>query len=126
MEFVATNNAPAAIGPYSQAVKTGNMLFLSGQLGVEPATKKLAGETIESQTTQAFRNIAAVLAAAGTGLSSVVKTTVFLKSMDDFAKMNVQYESNFGSLQPVFLTTPFHHVTFAMETAPASEPSRPS
>jgi 2-iminobutanoate/2-iminopropanoate deaminase len=100
MEFVATNNAPAAIGPYSQAVKTGNMLFLSGQLGVEPATKKLAGETIESQTTQAFRNIAAVLAAAGTGLSSVVKTTVFLKSMDDFAKMNVQYESNFGSHKP--------------------------
>ena len=100
MEFVATKNAPAAIGPYSQAVKTGNMLFLSGQLGVDPATKKLAGETIEIQTNQAFKNIAAVLAAAGSGLSSVVKTTVFLKSMDDFAKMNGQYESNFGSHRP--------------------------
>ena len=100
MEFFATKNAPAAIGPYSQAVKTGNMLFLSGQLGVDPATKKLAGETIEIQTNQAFKNIAAVLAAAGSGLSSVVKTTVFLKSMDDFAKMNGQYESNFGSHKP--------------------------
>ena len=100
MEFVATNNAPAAIGPYSQAVKTGNLLFLSGQLGVDPATKKLAGETIEIQTNQAFKNIAAVLAAAGSGLSSVVKTTVFLKFMEDFAKMNGQYESNFGSHRP--------------------------
>ena len=100
MKIVATNDAPAAIGPYSQAVKTENLVFLSGQLGVVPATKKLAGETIESQTTQVFKNIAAVLAAAGTGLSSVVKTTVFLKSMDDFAKMNALYESNFGSHKP--------------------------
>ncbi len=100
MDVIATNNAPAAIGPYAQAIKTGNLVFLSGQLGVDPATKKLAGETIESQTSQAFKNIAAVLAAAGTGLSSVVKTTVFLKSMDDFAKMNALYESNFGSHKP--------------------------
>lgn len=100
MDIISTNNAPAAIGPYSQAVKTGNLVFLSGQLGVDPATKKLAGETIEIQTNQVFRNITAVLAVAGTGLSSVVKTSVFLKSMDDFAKMNGIYESNFGSHKP--------------------------
>ena len=100
MKIIAINDAPAAIGPYSQAVKTANFVFLSGQLGVDPANKKLAGETIESQTNQVFRNITAVLAAAGPGLSSVVKTTVFLKSMDDFAKMNGLYESNFGSHKP--------------------------
>ena len=100
MDIISTNNAPAAIGPYSQAVKTGDMVFLSGQLGVDPATKKLAGETIETQTTQVFKNISAVLAAARTGLYSVVKVTVFLKSMDDFAKMNALYESNFGSHKP--------------------------
>ncbi len=100
MNIVSTNNAPAAIGPYSQAVKTENLVFLSGQLGVDPATKKLAGETIETQTTQVFKNISAVLAAAGTSLSSVVKTTVFLKSMDDFTKMNGIYESNFSSHKP--------------------------
>ncbi len=100
MKIVSTNDAPAAIGPYSQAVKTGNLVFLSGQLGVDPSTKKLAGETIEIQTSQVFKNIAAVLAAAGAGLSSVVKTTVFLKSMDDFTKMNGIYESNFGPHKP--------------------------
>ena len=100
MKIIVTNNAPAAIGPYSQAVKTNNLVFLSGQLGVNPATKKLAGETIESQTNQVFKNISAVLAAAGTDLSSVVKTTVFLKSMEDFPKMNELYESNFGSHKP--------------------------
>ena len=100
MNIVSTHNAPAAIGPDSQAVKTENLVFLSGQLGVDPATKKLAGETIETQTTQVFKNISAVLAAAGTSLSSVVKTTVFLKSMDDFTKMNGIYESNFSSHKP--------------------------
>ena len=97
MNIVATNNAPAAIGPYSQAVKTDNMVFLSGQLGVNPATRKLVDETIEKQTNQVFKNISAILAAAGTDLSAVVKTTVFLKSMDDFSTMNELYEANFGS-----------------------------
>ncbi len=100
MNIVATNNAPAAIGPYSQAVKTDNMVFLSGQLGVNHATKKLVDETIENQTNQVFKNISAVLAAAGTDLSAVVKTTVFLKSMNDFSKMNELYEANFGSHKP--------------------------
>lgn len=100
MNIVATNNAPAAIGPYSQAIKTTNLIFLSGQLGVDPATKNLVGETVESQTNQIFKNIIAVLVAAGTDLYSVVKTTVFLKSMDDFTKMNSLYEANFGSHKP--------------------------
>ena len=100
MNIVTTNNAPAAIGPYSQAIKTANLIFLSGQLGVDPATKKLAGDTIESQTNQVFKNITAVLAAAGVDLSAIVKTTVFLKSMEDFTKMNGLYELNFGSHKP--------------------------
>lgn len=100
MDIIATDNAPAAIGPYSQAIKTGNFCFLSGQLGVDPNTKKLAGTTIESQTNQVFKNIAAVLAAAGTNLSSVVKTTVFMKNLDDFTEMNALYEANFGSHKP--------------------------
>jgi 2-iminobutanoate/2-iminopropanoate deaminase len=100
MKIIATSSAPAAIGPYSQAIKTGNMIFMSGQLGVDPVTKKLAGETVELQARQVFKNITAVLSAAGADLSSVVKTTVFLKSMDDFAKMNEIYESNFGTHKP--------------------------
>jgi len=100
MNIVTTKNAPAAIGPYSQAVKTANLVFLSGQLGVDPTTKKLAGETIEIQTNQVFKNMSVVLDASGTDLSSVVKTTVFLKSLDDFAKMNELYEANFGLHKP--------------------------
>lgn len=100
MKIIATSSAPAAIGPYSQAIKTTNLVFLSGQLGVDPVTKKLAGETVEIQARQVFKNITAVLGAAGADLSSVVKTTVFLKSMDDFTKMNEIYESNFGSHKP--------------------------
>ena len=100
MNIITTKNAPAAIGPYSQAVKTANLVFLSGQLGVDPATKKLAGETIEIQTNQVFKNMSVVLDASGTDLSSVVKTTVFLKNLDDFAKMNEFYEANFGLHKP--------------------------
>lgn len=100
MKVIATSNAPAAIGPYSQAIKTDSFVFCSGQLGLDPATKKLAGDTIESQTEQVFRNITAVLNAAGSDLSHVVKTTVFLKTMDDFPKMNALYEKAFGSHKP--------------------------
>ncbi len=100
MNIVTTSNAPAAVGPYSQAVKTANLVFLSGQLGMDPSTGKLAGKMIESQVNQIFFNIIAVLSAAGTDLSSVVKTTVFLKNMDDFAKMNELYRSNFGLHKP--------------------------
>jgi 2-iminobutanoate/2-iminopropanoate deaminase len=100
MKVIATAEAPAAIGPYSQAIKADSFVFCSGQLGLDPATKKLAGDTIESQTEQVFKNITAVLSAAGSDLSHVVKTTVFLKTMDDFPKMNALYEKAFGSHKP--------------------------
>jgi len=81
MEAVSTENAPAAIGPYSQGIKTGNMLFSSGQIGLDPATESLAGNDISSQTEQIFKNLKAILEEAGLSLLNVVKTTVFLRDM---------------------------------------------
>src|SRR5690242_21722059 len=81
---ISTTNAPAAIGPYSQAVRVGDMLFASGQVGLDPATGQVVAGGIVEQTRRAFENIKAVLAAAGSDLSQVVKTTVFLKNMGDF------------------------------------------
>jgi 2-iminobutanoate/2-iminopropanoate deaminase len=88
---VSTSGAPAAIGPYSQAVRLGNLIFASGQIALDPATGQLVPGGIEEQTVQVFRNITAVLAAAGTDLTRVVKTLVFLKNMPDFAAMNAVY-----------------------------------
>lgn len=90
---ISTTNAPAAIGPYSQAVRVGDMLFASGQVGLDPATGQVAAGGVVEQTRRAFENIKAVLAAAGADLSQVVKTTVFLKNMSDFAAMNEVYAS---------------------------------
>ena len=90
---VATNDAPAAIGPYSQAVRVGDTLFASGQVGLDPATGQLVPGGITEQTTRVLENVKAVLAEAGLDLMHVVKTTVFLKSMGDFAAMNAVYES---------------------------------
>lgn len=90
---ISTTNAPAAIGPYSQAVRIGDMLFASGQVGLDPATGQVVAGGIVEQTRRAFENIKAVLAAAGSDLSQVVKTTVFLKNMGDFAAMNEVYAS---------------------------------
>ena len=78
MEIITSDKAPAAIGPYSQAVKTDNFLFCSGQVGIDPATKGLAGDDIEMQTLQVFKNIKEVLKASGLDLTNMVKTTVFL------------------------------------------------
>lgn len=100
MDFVNTNNAPAAIGPYSQAVSVGNFVFCSGQTPLNPATMKIVGDDVATQTRQVFKNIEAVLSAAGLSLAHVVKTTVFLKSMDDFKAMNAVYESAFGDHKP--------------------------
>ena len=94
-QIIATNNAPAAIGPYSQAVRVGDFIFLSGQLGVDPATGDFAEGGVEAQTRQAFENIKAVLAEAGLTMDAVVKTTVFLQDMNDFAAMNGVYASYF-------------------------------
>lgn len=88
---VSTKEAPAAIGPYSQAVRVGEFVFTSGQLGLDPATGALVAGGIQAQTTRVLENLKAVLAAAGLEMAQVVKTTVFLKDMNDFAAMNEVY-----------------------------------
>ena len=99
MESIHTDKAPAAIGPYSQAIKVGNLVFASGQLPADPATGAFP-EGIEAQTRQSLANVKAILEAAGTDLQHVVKTTVFLSSMDDFAAMNGVYASTFSEPFP--------------------------
>jgi 2-iminobutanoate/2-iminopropanoate deaminase len=94
-QAVSTENAPKPIGPYSQAVKYGGMVFTSGQIPVDPATGKMVEGDIQAQTEQVFRNLAAVLAAAGTGLQNAVKVTVFLADMADFPKVNEVYARQF-------------------------------
>lgn len=91
---VGTTNAPAAIGPYAQANVVGNLVFVSGQMGLNPESGLLA-EGVEEQAKQALNNIRAILEAAGSSLDKVVKTTCFIKNMDDFAKMNAVYGSYF-------------------------------
>ena len=98
-EAISTTSAPAAIGPYSQAIKAGNLLFCSGQIPVNPATGEVP-EGIEAQTRQALANVKALLAAAGTDLSHVVKTTVFLADMSLFAPMNAVYAETFSEPFP--------------------------
>ncbi len=94
MKTVSTNKAPAAIGPYSQAQIVGNLVFCSGQIPVIPETGALA-QGLEAQANQVFKNIAALLTAAGSDISKVVKTTVFIKNMDDFAAINAIYAQYF-------------------------------
>ena len=93
---VSTKSAPAAIGPYSQAVRIGDFLYTSGQVGLDPATGALMEGGIETQTTRVLDNLRAVLEAAGTDFAHVVKTTVFLKNMGDFAAMNAIYGTYFA------------------------------
>ncbi len=88
---IATTSAPAAIGPYSQAIHCGGMIYTSGQVGLDPATGHLVDGGIEAQTTQVLENLKHVLRAGGHGLEHVIKTTVFLKDLKDFAAMNVIY-----------------------------------
>lgn len=92
---VQTNNAPAAIGPYSQAVKVGNLVFTSGQIALSPETGALVGNTIEEQTHQVCKNLKAVLEEAGSSLSNAVKTVCFLADINDFAKFNAVYGEYF-------------------------------
>lgn len=98
--IIETTQAPAAIGPYSQAVKTGNLLFVSGQIPLNPHTGTLITDGIEAETHQVMKNLQAILTAAGTTLEAVVKTTIFLKSMDDFANVNTVYASYFTGNYP--------------------------
>lgn len=95
METVYTKNAPDAIGPYSQAIKTGNLVFTSGQIAINPATGAVEATTIEAQTEQVCKNICAVLEAAGTSIDKVVKTVCFLSDMGDFAAFNEVYGKYF-------------------------------
>jgi 2-iminobutanoate/2-iminopropanoate deaminase len=102
-EIVKTDKAPKAIGPYSQAIKAGNLLFVSGQLPIDPATGAIAGETggdIKTQTRQSLDNVKAILTAAGLSMKDVVKTTVFLEDLNDFADMNTVYQEYFPSDPP--------------------------
>ena len=100
MNIIATEQAPAAIGPYSQAVTTGNLVFCSGQIPLDPATMTLVGETAAAQTEQVLKNLGEVLNAAGSDKTKVLKTTVFLKDMNDFAEMNETYAAFFGDHKP--------------------------
>ena len=99
-EALHTENAPGAIGPYSQAIKAGNMVFVSGQLPVDPATGEFAGEDIVSQTHRSLQNIRAILQSAGLGMEHIVKTTMFLKDMGEFAAMNGAYAEYFAGVCP--------------------------
>ena len=103
-EIVKTENAPAAIGPYSQAVRAGGFVFASGQIPLDPKTGQFVEGGVREQTEQVMRNLGAVLEAAGTGLDRVVKTTVFLADMDDFAAMNEVYGRYFAENPPARAT----------------------
>lgn len=97
---IHTPNAPAAIGPYSQAVQAGNMVFVSGQIPIDPATGVFAGEDITTQTRQSLTNVRNILEAAGYSLNDVVKTTVLLADIADFGAMNAVYETFFSDNKP--------------------------
>ena len=100
IDTVSTNGAPRAIGPYSQALRAGGFLFTAGQVGFDPATGELVDGGIAEQTRQVLANIRAILEAGGSGLGQVVKTTVFLVDMADFAAMNDVYAEAFGAHRP--------------------------
>ena len=99
-KVIGTEKAPAAVGPYSQAIRAGDLLFVSGQLGIDPGTGKLVDGGVEKQTEQALRNLVSIIEAAGSDIGSVVKATVFLQNMSDFSTMNGVYGSFFESDPP--------------------------
>lgn len=104
-EVIATDGAPGAIGPYSQAIRAGNMVFCSGQIALDPATGSLVGEgDVTAQTGQVMSNLTAVLAAAGASWSQVVRTTIFLADMNDFAAVNEIYGERLGAARPARAT----------------------
>jgi 2-iminobutanoate/2-iminopropanoate deaminase len=103
-ETISTNNAPSAIGPYSQAIKAGNMIFVSGQIPIDPETGNFVSNDVKEQTVQVLKNLSAVLEAAGATLNDVVKTTVFLEDMNDFGVMNEIYGEYFVENKPARAT----------------------
>lgn len=99
-EIISTENAPGAIGPYSQAVKLGDLLFTAGQIPLDPATGQIVEGDIKAQTERVMENVVAILEAAGTSIDNVVKTTCFLANLDDFAAFNEVYARYMGSNRP--------------------------
>ena len=100
MDIIATDKAPRAIGPYSQAVLVGNVIYTAGQIALDPGTMQIVGQDVAEQTDRVLRNLAAVLEQAGSSLQHVVKTTVFLADMADFPAMNEVYARHFGDHRP--------------------------
>lgn len=103
-EIISTDKAPGAIGPYSQAIKTGGLVFCSGQIPIDPVTGEFVSHNIAEQTEQVLKNLSEVLSAAGSSLSDVVKTTVFLADMSDFGAMNEVYARYFDENKPARAT----------------------
>src|SRR6204780_667698 len=99
-EVISTKDAPQAIGPYSQAIKANGFIFTSGQIAIDPATQQVITGDGAAQTARVLRNVSEILEAAGSGLGKVVRSTVFLKNMDDFASMNAVYGKYFGTAPP--------------------------
>lgn len=99
-DVIATKDAPQAIGPYSQAIRANGFVFVSGQIAIDPATQQIIGDNVAAQTDRVLKNLAAILTAAGSSLEKVVRSTVFLKSMGDFAAMNEVYGRYFSSAPP--------------------------
>lgn len=110
-QIISTGNAPKAIGPYSQAIKTDQLIFTSGQIAINPTTGKVEQETIEGQAVQVLENLKAVLEAAGSDLNKVLKTTCYLADMDDFKAFNLVYSEYFGESMPA-------RATVAVKTLP--------
>lgn len=111
MEFIATEHAPRAIGPYCQATVVGNVIYTAGQIALDPTTMEMAGKDVAEQTDRVLQNLAAVLEAAGSSLQHVLKTTVFLADMADFQAMNEVYARHFGNHRPA-------RSTVAVQTLP--------
>ncbi len=103
-DVIATKDAPAAVGPYSQAIRAGNMVFLAGQLPIDPKTGNLNTGSIEDQTRQALDNLKAILAASNMSMDNIVSTTVYVKDLNDFAKMNTVYGTYFKDKPPARAT----------------------
>jgi 2-iminobutanoate/2-iminopropanoate deaminase len=99
-EVVSTKDAPQAIGPYSQAIKANGFVFTSGQIALDPSTQQVVAGDVSAQTERVLRNVSEILEAAGSGLGKVVRSTVFLKDMNDFAAMNQVYAKYFSSAPP--------------------------
>src|SRR5256885_1923037 len=123
MRTIATDAAPKAIGPYSQAIATDLLVFTAGQVALDPKSGELIGRTTAEQTEQVFANLKAVLSAAGTSLAHVVKTTVYLADMADFAQMNEVYAKHFGAHKPA---RPQRHLAPLPRPAARTPPPRPS